>query len=461
MAVFTGGLASGIDSQLIIDQLVKLRSTAITKVQDRQAALTSRISGFGVLASQLAALGKATDGLASGGVRTVKQTGSTRAFSVSVAGGAEAGRYAIAVERLATAAKLRSSGLASADAEITAGTLKLEVRGEAFEVEVKQGQTLADVARAIADSGAPVSAVVISDGTRSYLSITNRETGHPIGGDPDGALQITQTLTGTTGFALFPVDPSVPAGPTIVRAAAQNARLTVDGLSIERTANAIDDVIPGATLTLLQPSEQSAGAALPEDLVLVDNKDGTRARLDTFVNAYNALVQSIRTLNAPADGSVGLLSGDGIARELQSDLEMLLTQTAGNGAVRTLGDVGLELQRDGTLKLDDETFTAALAKNPGAIDRLFADATDGIGKAVGTLVKRYTDKNDGLLTLRQKGVQETIDRLAADVEKQQAHLEKFREALVRQFTALESTISKFNGIANFLKQQEAAREQNK
>lgn len=461
MAVFTGGLASGIDSALIIDQLVALRSRSITQVQKRQAALTSRISGFGELAAKLAALGKATESLAEGGIRAVKTSGSSKAFSTAVAGGAEAGRYGITVEQLATAAKLRSNALESADATVTAGTLELSVRGETFAVTIAEGQSLADVARAIADSGAPVSAVVLNDGTRSYLSLTNRETGFPIGTSPDDALVVAQTLTGTTGTALFPADPSVPGAATLVRASAKNAKLTVDGLAIERTSNTVDDVIPGNTLTLLQPSAQDAGTYLPEDLVLVDNKEGSRTRLDTFVNAYNALVSSIRTLNAPGAGQAGLLSGDGIARELQAELEGVLTQVVGSGAVTTLADIGLELQRDGTLSVDDAAFTAALQKNPRALDALFASETDGIGKVVTGLVERYTDSKTGLLTLRKEGIQETVERLSEDIERQQASLERFRELLVRQFTSLEQTVSKFNAIGNFLDQQEAAREQKK
>ena len=46
------------------------------------------------------------------------------------------------------------------------------------------GSTLADVAFAIRQSGAPVTATVINDGTQNFLSIVNNETGYPLGG-PD------------------------------------------------------------------------------------------------------------------------------------------------------------------------------------------------------------------------------------------------------------------------------------
>ncbi|WP_373049403.1 flagellar filament capping protein FliD [Vulgatibacter sp.] len=459
MAIFTGGLASGIDSGLIIDQLVALRSKSITQIKQRQAAFSARVSAFGTLASKLSGLGDAAAALANEGVGAVKTAGTHAAFSVEASAGAEAGRYAVVVEQLATAARLRSAAHGSAAAPITAGTLQLQVRGESFDVEIVEGATLADVARAITASGAPVGAVILNDGTRSHLSLTNRETGHPIGTAPDDALVITQTLTGSTGSPLFAIDPANPSAPAVFRASAANARLQIDGLAIERTSNTIDDVIPGATLALLRPSAQEAGVALSEDLVLVADLEGSRSRIDTFVDAYNALVQSLRKLNAPADGSVGLLTGDGTARGLQSELEAMLSQVAGSGALRTLADLGIELQRDGTLQLDAATFEQALASHSHGADTLFSSSGPGIGGAVEALVDRYTDPEVGILTTRQDGLDETVKRLAEDIERQNDSLEIFRQTLIRQFTALERTVSRFNAIGAFLDQQEAAREQ--
>jgi len=455
MATFTGGLASGIDSGLIIEQLVSLRGQAITQVKERQAAYAAQISAFGVIADKLAALGRSATSLASDGVVRTRVSGATTAFSAATVGGASAGRYSIAVEQLATAARLRSNGLASADAAVRAGTLEIAVRGESFQVTIEEGMTLADVARAISESGAPVQALVIDDGTRSYLSLTNRETGHPIGSDPDAALVITQTLTGATGEALFPVDPDVPTGPTVVRAGAQNARLVIDGLTVERTGNTIGDLIPGVTLTL---NKQSAASAA-EELVLVEDRTASRARLDAFVGAWNDLARSMRSLGTAADGTAGLLSGDSTLRALGAELEGVLTRVIGAGSVANLADLGLQLQRDGTLLVDDATFAAALAGNPGAIDRLFSAAETGVAASIEALVARYNAPSTGILATRKEGLQETVDRMTDDIERKTEALEIYRQTLIRRFTALEEIVSKFDSIARFLDQQEAAREQ--
>jgi len=455
MATFTGGLASGIDSGLIIEQLVSLRGQAITQVKERQAAYAAQISAFGVIADKLAALGRSAASLASDGVVRTRVSGATTAFSAATVGGASAGRYSIAVEQLATAARLRSNGLASADAAVRAGALEIAVRGESFQVTIEEGMTLADVARAISESGAPVQALVIDDGTRSYLSLTNRETGHPIGSDPDAALVITQTLTGATGEALFPVDPDVPTGPTVVRAGAQNARLVIDGLTVERTGNTIGDLIPGVTLTL---NKQSAASAA-EELVLVEDRTASRARLDAFVGAWNDLARSMRSLGTAADGTAGLLSGDSTLRALGAELEGVLTRVIGAGSVANLADLGLQLQRDGTLLVDDATFAAALAGNPGAIDRLFSAAETGVAASIEALVARYNAPSTGILATRKEGLQETVDRMTDDIERKTEALEIYRQTLIRRFTALEEIVSKFDSIARFLDQQEAAREQ--
>ena len=453
MATFTGGLASGIDSGLIIEQLVSLRGQAINQVKQRAATMTSRVSAFGQLAEKLAQLGKATAALAEDGVGRAQVVGSTQSFTATTTGGAT-GTHSISVEQIATPARLRSSGILP-DAPVTAGTLEIAVGGTSHTVEITEGMKLADVARAIASSGAPVNAVVIDDGTRSWLSLTNRDTGHPIGGDPNEALVIAQTLTGSTGTALFATDPSVPGAPTIIRAAATNARIVVDGLAIERTSNVIADVIPGTTLNLFRPS------ATPEDLVLVGDRDATRTNLDTFIEAWNELVRTARGLGATTDGTVGALAGDSTLRSLGSELEMVLGQVGGAGAFATLADIGIELQRDGTLQVNESLFDRALASDPGAIDRLFSAPDTGVAASLAALVDRYNAPETGILVTRREGLEETVQRMNDDIARKTESLEIYRQTLIRQFTALEETVSRFDSIARFLDQQDAAREQKK
>src|SRR5690606_39983991 len=119
------------------------------------------------------------------------------------------------------------------------------------------------------------------------------------------------TLPAGAGRPLFAGEAQAPVE---VRAAATNARIVVDGLAIERRSNTIDDVIPGVTLELLRAGD----AAAPESLVLETDAAASREALDAFVSAWGSLVEMLRGLRVPADGSVGLLSSDGSVRGLQA-----------------------------------------------------------------------------------------------------------------------------------------------
>ena len=114
--------------------------------------------------------------------------------------------------------------------------------------------------------------------------------------------------------------------------------------------------------------------------------------------------------------------------------------------------------RDGTLQVNGDAFTKALANDPAAIDGLFSTPGSGVAAALGQLVERYNHAETGVLTTRKDGLSQTIERLADDIARKTASLDLFRQTLVRQFTALEQTVSKFNAIGQFLDQQEAARE---
>lgn len=459
---FVGGLASGLDGDLIIESMVARQRVVIARIAERQKSTTARVSAFGELSSQLSALRDIARGLKDDGVRATNVTSENVAFSAEATGKGTPGQFSLSVESLATAAKTRSAAFASPPSQVRAGTLSISVQGaEAIDVEIAEGATLADVADALNKSGAPINATIISDGTSSYLSITNRETGHAIGAPGDSALVITQTLDGTEGTALFAV--AVEGEPTEVRATAKNAVFHVDGLRIERAANVVTDVLPGVKLTLKAPSAlDSEGARTTEELVFSEDHAETKKRLEKFVDAYNGIVRLMeRYKGKPAPGTgearvEGVLSGESTMRSLHMEMQDLLGKLVpgGNGA-RNLAEAGVILEKDGTLRIDADAFDKAMEKDPNALDRIFGDKDGGVAAALEGMVKQYTNSVDGYFTTRQDGLKDVAKRLGEDIERMEAHLEKTRDTLIRQFVALEEMISKFNGLTQFLEQQAA------
>lgn len=431
-----GGLASGLDTNTLIDKLVQTRSLPLTQLQKLQAGVQSQISMVGTIASRIADLDTAARALSTGGVLASKATSTNTSFSARPGSGAVPGTYAVQVLTLATAAKARSQAFASTDL-VQGGTLDLTVQGQLFSVTLTDGSSLDDAVAAIRASGAPVSAVVLDDGTNRYLSITSTASGHSLTGVPADALSIVETSTGTGGK---------PLGATITQAA-QNATLTVDGLLFTRQSNEVSGAVPGTTLSLVS----QGGAA--ETLNLNSDAAGTSAKLKTFVDAYNAVIGLVQGQLAvsPTTDRNSTLAGDLSIRTLQSQLQALTSATVtGLGNVRTLADIGVKTNRDGSLAIDDTVLATAIARDPAAVNAMFSTASTGIGALASTLATNYTRPTDGILTARSSSLATKATDMAFQATRLQAQLDAYRTLLVLQFTAMEQLISNLKNSGTFL-----------
>lgn len=439
-----GGLASGLDTNSIVDSLVKIESVPLDLLRARQSGMQTQVSILGDLASRMSALHDAAAAMKKGGVLALQSASTASAFSITTTTGGTAGRYQIEVTSLASAAKARSAGFTDAFSAVTGGTLSLTVQGNPFSVAITDGMTLRDVAAAINQTGAPVSASLIKDGTATYLALTNRDTGFPIGGSAADGLSVSMATTGGAGQALT----------LAVTSSAVNARFKVDGLAITRASNTVTDAVPGATLTL---NAQSLSG--PEDVVLNYDTAATQKNLATFVNAYNSVLKAVQAqLNVqPGSDRSKTLAGDSVVRSLQENLQRVIsTSVPGLGTVRTLADLGVKTNRDGSLSIDSDVLGKAIARDPSSVDALFSTASAGIADTVTTLSDGYTRSSNGLLTTRQAGLTKNITQLDDQLASMQLRIDQFQKNLIAQFASMETLISGLKSVGNFLTQQENA-----
>lgn len=432
-----GGLASGLDSNSIIDSLVAANSAPLNSMKFKQQGLQAQVSAVGNLSSLLSAINTAVQKLNTGGVRSVAVASGNLGFTATTGSSASASRSSIQVEQLAAAAKLRSQGFASGTSAVRGGAYHLGVQGTNYDLTVADGTSLSDLATQINALGAPVVASVISDGTKSYLSIANQNTGFAVGGDASQALTLSADVTGSQGMALT----------TSVTSTAKNAKLNIDNLEVERQTNEVADVIPGATLSL------KAVTALPEDLVLTDDPTGTATNLTSFISAYNTLAKAVQAqLNVSDTTSRGAtLAGDSSVRSMQQALQTLVSKVvSGNGAVRTLADLGVKTERDGTLTLDSARLTKALAADPSAVNNIVSNRTDGLAVAFAALTTHYTNAEDGIFTARQSGINSSLKDLSKQEEVFQTRLDALRANLLAQFSAMEKLVSSLKSTGAYL-----------
>jgi len=428
-----GGLASGLDTNTIVDKLVAVESQPITKNTAYQAALTAQISSIGDLSSKIKGLAAAAQSLGTSGVSSNAVSQTPAGISAVAGAGALPGSYAITVNSVATSARARSAQFQTANDTVAGGALNLHIQGVATTINISANSDLGSVVKQINSSGAPISAAVVSDGSHMYVSLTNRNTGKPIGSAADGGLTIDSDSTGL-GLA--------------VTQNATNAIVQVDDLTVESQSNTISTAIPGVTITATQKTTSAS------NLVIAQNQSQSAAGIQGFISAFNAVVTALQPSLRPdpsnpapsgtlLDGSTAL----GLEQKMNS---MLSYQVVQSGTVRTLADMGVKLQNDGTLTLDTKTFNKVLTQDPDALNAVFNTAASGMSDKLSALSNQYTNSFSGQLVQRTTSLQKTIKDIAAQNQQMQAHVDSYKLQLQKQFANMENLISNYNSVGSFL-----------
>jgi len=441
-----GGLASGLDTNSIIDGLTKLEQRPLDRLKTQQDGFKTQVSLIGQLVSKIGSFYTAAKAIGDAGALGVKTTSVNQDFVATPTANASAGSYTVSVQELATAAQKRATAFTDASSPVRGGTLQVKVQGQDYgTITITDGETLQDVANDVKGLGAPVNISILSNGTGStYLSITNKNTGFSTA-DTTGALQLIETSDplATQGHAL---------GFTVAHDAS-NASFTVDHLVFTRQSNTVADAIPGTTLQL------KGKTGTDEQLTMDYDTSATAANIQKFVDAYNDIVTTIKkdqTISAGADRNSTLV-GDSTMRSLLSNLQSVITtQVSGLAGVRNMADLGLKTNyQDGTISIDSTKLASAISTDASAVNKIFNDPLTGIGAQVFNLSRKFTGVIDGVLTSRTKGLNDAIKRIDGDTAKMQARIDAFKANLVTQFTAMEKLVGDLKATGNFLSQQTA------
>ena len=435
-----GGLASGLDTTSIINSIITADSAAMTQAQAEQAAYQVQISTVATLTSKLQALQSAADALGTSGLAPIQATSTYADFTVSGSAQSE-GTSTVQVAKMALAAKLRSgTGFSSAqtDAGLT-GSLQFSIDGATVPSQAitVTGLSLSAIAEAINKQVSQVTASVVSDGSKYYLSVSRNSTGYATtDSGPGDALKVVGT---DPGFSFQSLQ------------TAQNASLTVDGLQITSQKNTITGAIPGVTLNLTGQSGSATNVTFASD------SSSSAASINNFVNAYNDVVTALTSQLQPDPSQAATnnpLAGSYLL-SLESDMQSLFSQSVGgSGAVQTLSDLNISLQDDGTIAIDklpyQNTFAEALAADPSGANKLFTTAKTGITALVDALVSKQTDSVSGALVGETKELNSDVSALDGTINYWQTYLDNERTRLTSEFTAMEQTIATLNTASNYL-----------
>lgn len=440
MTIRSGGIASGLDTNSIIDALVQAERAPIDKLSVQKTGISTQITKVGSIKASMMELVDAADEInaLSKVLSATATTSNSGVVSATASGEAMPGSYSMTVGNLAVAEKNRSVALGSADEAVKAGSLTIAVQGQDdVVIDIAEGDSLVSVVDKINASGAQVSATLLFDGSQYYMDVSAQDSGYD-GASASDAVVLTEAYTGLTGAEL---------GLTEVRQA-ENAAFTFEGLAMTRKSNIVGDVVDGLTLELQGESVSEVQLEVNVDV------DAVVEKIQAFVEKFNALAGKVEgELHVGEDTDrASSLAGDPMLRSLRSDLSALVyTPRADAGTDPSiLSSIGITTGRDGSLEVNEDTLREIISENPNGVGRLFSDETDGLATRIGAFDDRYLDYVDGIFKNREDGLQSSVDNIQAQIDKLELRLVSYQDMLVKQFTAMETTVSQLQTQGNSL-----------
>jgi flagellar hook-associated protein 2 len=140
--------------------------------------------------------------------------------------------------------------------------------------------------------------------------------------------------------------------------------------------------------------------------------------------------------------------GDATLNGINSTLSRLVGGTA-NGS--SLSSLGISLQVDGTLKLDNDKLKTALADGGKQAASLFG-GSDGFATKLNTQLDQWVGSN-GVLASRTDSISQQLTALKAQQSTLDTRMQDLTARYQAQFTALDTLMSKLNSTSSYLQQQ--------
>jgi len=448
MAINFTGLVSGLDTTALVEGIMAADRKPIERLQNDRAYQSTRLEAYGVFDQTLSDLLTEINTLNDTSNLAAKKSSLTGETLVSATTDSDAfeGSYQIKSFSLAQVEKDVSAGYADkVAAEFGTGTLGITIGTPSPTVHNitidATNNSLEGIMTAINDADIGVKAAIINDGTSSPYRLV-------ISGNTSGAPEEVGFSVDTTGLS-----GGTYANPTFTETQkASQAHLQVDGIDLYSNSNAFDNAIPGVNLTA-ENADAGIGTAT---LSVSKDQDSVTANIQSFVTKYNNVMTFVTSQSAFDGKPAGLLAGDAGINSVKRRLQNILTtRMSTSGSFKSLSELGLETQKDGTLLLDSTKLTAALNKDTAGVSELLAGngTTTGIANEFKGFLTGMTDTFNGFLAGRKTSINSNVERMDQRILQMQTRLDKREQTLLAKFSAMEELVSGLNAQGDYLTQQ--------
>lgn len=333
--------------------------------------------------------------------------------------------------------------------------------------------TAADGARSVSDSD--VLTFTNLTGGDSITITVDSTTGKTVAQSPSNPYRATAIATGldgtdvtlvlegasggNNGFTLFSSSASDQGADKFITGlnsnkvqAGQDAKFSVNGLSVARASNQVTDVIDGVSFTL--------GAVASANISVVSDHSTLKDKLKGLVESYNDIQLAATELADPASEEElvgGALARDkALIRSVKDAVYDAVTSTSSvtSGNIEALRDIGISLTKTGDLSFDETVFDDVASSSfndisimltAGTSDQsIFDPNPQGLAIDARERLDILTDKIDGLFVSKATNEQLKVADYEVELQELDVAMEKIYQRYLRQFTIMETLVSGLN-----------------
>ncbi len=368
------------------------QTTALTQIQTDATNLDNDMQALNSLSGPLSA--------------STVTSSNTGVVTATAASGSASGSYGVIVNNLASTASFSSTAVASATTALPAESITItNGSGTASTITTGSGvNTLTDLETAVNAAGLGVTASIINDASGARLAITSNTSG--------SSGNFTVSSTGT-GFSFAQA------------VTGNNASLTVNGIGISSATNTVTGAVPGLTLNLL-----SSSPGTTVNLSVAPDVSAASTAINQFVTDYNTAVTDVNSQFSYTSGSgQGVLAQDPTVRNLQSELLQASSYTAAPASgsssttVPNLTSMGISVNADGTLSVDNTTLNNVLNNNFSDVQNFFQGASlNGFANTLDQQLTSFISPADGAFTVDLQSISTQSSGLQTDITNFQANV---------------------------------------
>lgn len=472
-------LGSGNQTQtdLLVQSYLQTQQPKLNSIQNKKNELEAKNSFFTALNTRINSIVSQIDAFQANdfdkkfGIKKVASTGAEY-VTASADGDASVGTNTVKVNRLASSDSLVSNrvnsdddfgnfnGSFNFDLEINGDSRTITVELDNTETYLQAMQKIADAVNAEDDFKMSVSVVKDTSttarlafntselGSDNKILFVNDDSGILIDNDILANIGLDRNTLNSTSDTRVAFD-STNAGYRKAAVSDLNSEAEVNGITVTRSSNTLEDVINGFKFTLNKVHDSGDNA---ETLTTEIDVDGVASLLQPLLDSYNsalALVNNNKTIRR----------GDASANSLYSSLRSLpSTRVTGldSGAPDYLTVIGIKPDSAGNLKITDkDALKEFLEDDPQKIADIFTSPDGFIAKLENITSSLKGD--DGIIKSKKQSLVQQIesydkryDQLKLRIDSQANNLRKQYENILGTYLTAQTQYSSFSQYSSGL-----------